>query len=199
MSLDHILLGYLQTPSTGYDLGKEFEQGARHFWFAEKSQIYPTLKRLEDRGLLKSREAPSERGPKRRVYSLTSSGRKELGRWLSDGPHIGRERLAYIAQAAFLGALPDLGDAIEVVRRMRAVWEQKLAYVQFAESEFLAEFGPWETQPREMLHMYTTIRMGLHSYKARLAWCAETIERLERRRQMLRCTEEKGESDGSAD
>ena len=50
MSLEHILLGMQREPSTGYELGKKFSEGARHFWFAELSQIYPTLKRMRDRG-----------------------------------------------------------------------------------------------------------------------------------------------------
>lgn len=181
MSLDHILLGYLKDPATGYDLGREFEEGARHFWFAERSQIYPTLKRMERRGWLTSHEAPSERGPKRKVYRRTPEGAEELRRWLSDGPHIGRERLAYLAQAAFLGTLPELDDALDVVRRMRAVWERKLAYLEFAEEEVQREAGSWEDHPRDLFHMYQALRMGLYQYRAKLAWCEETIHRIERR------------------
>ena len=54
MSLDHILLGLLREPATGYDLGNAFSENVRHFWSAELSQIYPTLKRLEQRGMLRS-------------------------------------------------------------------------------------------------------------------------------------------------
>ena len=50
MSLDHILLGLLREPATGYDLGNAFSENVRHFWSAELSQIYPALKRLEQRG-----------------------------------------------------------------------------------------------------------------------------------------------------
>ncbi|MDH3224208.1 MAG: PadR family transcriptional regulator [Gemmatimonadota bacterium] len=182
MSLDHILLGYLQTPATGYDLGREFEEGARHFWFAERSQIYPTLRRMEKRGWLESHQAPSERGPQRKVYTRTQEGLAELRTWLTEEPRIGHERLAYIAQAAFLGSVPDLEDAIQVVRRMRAVWEQKLAYLEYAESEVLAQAGDWLDQPREAFHMYSALRLGLAQYRAKLAWCEETIHRLERRR-----------------
>ena len=40
MSLDHILLGLLREPATGYDLGNAFSENVRHFWSAELSQIY---------------------------------------------------------------------------------------------------------------------------------------------------------------
>jgi len=80
MSLDHILLGLLREPASGYDLKDAFNETVAHFWSAELSQIYPTLKRLEERGLLRSRREPSPKGPDRRVYRLTGEGREELRR-----------------------------------------------------------------------------------------------------------------------
>ena len=182
MSLQHVLLGLLQTPSTGYDLGREFEEGARHFWFAELSQIYPTLKRLEEKGWATSRKEPSRRGPERRVYELTDDGRAELRRWLGSEPRIGRERLAYVAQAFFLGALEDDGAAAEMIGRMRSVWQQKLAYLEHGEREWEAEIGGWEEMPMEAFHPISALRLGIHQYRAKLAWCDETLTRLEARR-----------------
>ena len=74
MSLEHILLGMLRSSRSGYDLRHEFEYGAKHFWSAELSQIYPTLKRMESRGWLESRLEPSPKGPDRRVYERTKAG-----------------------------------------------------------------------------------------------------------------------------
>lgn len=178
VSLDHILLGYLRKPATGYDLGREFADGARHFWFAELSQIYPTLKRLEAKGWLKGRDAPSVRGPARRVYQITPRGRAALERWLRGGPHIGRERLAYIAQAFFLDALNNPDDATDVVRRMQAVWRQKLAHLEAVDAEMTSDYGDPLDFPAEAFHPYTALRMGIHQYRAKLAWCQETLDRL---------------------
>lgn len=63
MSLEHILLGLLREPASGYDLKKLFDERIDYFWAAELSQIYPTLKRLEQRGWIRGREAASSRGP----------------------------------------------------------------------------------------------------------------------------------------
>ena len=114
MSLDHILLGLLREPGTGYDLGNAFSENVRHFWSAELSQIYPTLKRLERRGMLESRVEPSPKGPNRRVYALTEEGRAELLRWLRGGPAVGTERFAYLAQLYFMDALGDLCETPRV-------------------------------------------------------------------------------------
>ena len=181
MSLEHILLGYLREPATGYELGREFSAGARHFWFAELSQIYPTLKRLEAKGWLKGRDAPSERGPSRRVYHITARGRVALQRWLRAGPHIGHERLAYVAQAYFLDALDDPDEARELVRQMQAVWRQTLAYLEAGEADIEAQGGEWQHYPPELFYPFAALRMGIHSYRAKLAWCDETLTRLEAR------------------
>lgn len=177
MSLEHILLGYLRRPSTGYELGREFDDGAAHFWFAERSQIYPTLKKLEARGWLKARDEASPVGPPRRVYQITAAGRKALARWLRSGPHIGRDRLAYIAQAYFLDALDDAEEAETIVRAMRDVWQGKLDGLEATEAHLMAEYGDPAGWPAETFHPYTALRMGIHQYRAKLSWCDETLER----------------------
>ncbi len=40
MSLDHILLGILRQPGTGYDIKVAFNEVFNHFWQAQQSQIY---------------------------------------------------------------------------------------------------------------------------------------------------------------
>ena len=53
MSLKYALLGFLNYgPHTGYELKKFFDVSVAHFWNAELSQIYPTLKTLETEGLV---------------------------------------------------------------------------------------------------------------------------------------------------
>lgn len=174
MSLEHILLGYLRQPSTGYELGREFAEGARHFWYAERSQIYPALRKLEARGWLKARDEASPVGPDRRVYGITAAGRKALTRWLTGGPQIGRERLPYIAQAYFLDAV-NPADATAVIESMRAVWRAKLAHLETLEQQLRADYGEPKTWPPDAFHPYTALRMGIHQYAAKLAWCRETL------------------------
>ena len=181
MSLDHILLGYLRKPATGYDLGREFEEGARHFWFAELSQIYPTLKRLESRGWLRGRDAPSARGPARRLYQITERGRTALRRWLLAGPHIGRDRLAYVAQTFFLDTLENEEEAAAVIRQMQAVWRQKLAHLEGIEAQIVADFGDSSRYPPDLFYPFSALRMGIHQYRAKLAWCEETLGRMDAR------------------
>ncbi len=181
MSLEHILLGMLRTPATGYDLGKQFADAPAHFWFAERSQIYPTLKRMESQGLLQRQEAPSERGPRRQVYETTPAGRAALRHWLRGGPKIGRERLGYVAQTFFLGELGDFEESLRIVKQMRREWAQKVAALELAELQMHEECGDCSRLDADGFHYYAALRMGLHTHRARIGWCDETIEQLNER------------------
>ena len=182
MSLDHILLGLLRDPATGYDLKGAFSDRIRHFWSAELSQIYPTLKRLEQRGMLRSRVEPSPRGPKRKVYSLTDTGRAELRRWLRGGPEVGTERFAYLAQLYFMDATGDLGETRAFMTELRDHLARWLAQLQSLERDVTAAHGDAPERYGDAgFHRFATLRMGIHSIGSKVAWCDETLAAIDRR------------------
>ncbi len=85
MSLEFSLLGFLQYhPMTGYDLKKVLDESTQFFWHAELSQIYPELKRLEQKGWIASEALPQDGKPDKKVYTITPAGREQLHAWLSD-------------------------------------------------------------------------------------------------------------------
>lgn len=183
MSLDHILLGMLRTPASGYDIKRDFSEGARHFWSAELSQIYRALNRLEERGWLKSRLEPPAKGPPRRVYQRTAEGRAELMRWLEGGPKMGTERFAYIAQLCFMHEVDDLEASSDFILELRARLTAFLALLQQAESDAAGTDGTrLETLHAEDFHVYLAVRMGMRSLQAKVDWCDEALEQIERRR-----------------
>ncbi len=95
MTLQYGLLGLLTyQDATGYDLSKLFRGSLNFFWHAQNSQIYRELGRLEERGLVVSRNVIQSDRPNKKVYSITDLGRKEFSDWLSEAkveienPHI---------------------------------------------------------------------------------------------------------------
>ena len=182
MSLDHILLGLLRDPATGYDLKNTFGQGVRHFWSAELSQIYPTLKRLEQRRMLRSRLEPSPKGPKRRVYTLTDEGRAELLRWIGAGPAIGTERFAYLAQLYFMDALGDIHRTRAFMAALRDHLSGWLAELQAVERDVTGAHGDAPERYSDTgFHRFATLRMGIHSIASKVTWCDETLAVIDRR------------------
>lgn len=183
MSLDHILLGLLREPQSGYELKAAFDRSLNYFWPAELSQIYRTLKRLEADGLLKSRGEPSEKGPDRRVYSLSRAGRRALGEWLERDPVFGDERFTYLAQVFFMAECGDLDRTQEFVRQMQDAFDHRLETLQQIDKEWSSGDAPYPAiESEEGFHYHLTLRMGLSRLRAASGWCDETIERIEQRK-----------------
>ena len=183
MSLDHILLGLLREPATGYDLKNAFSETIRHFWSAELSQIYPTLKRLEQRRMLHSRLEPSPKGPNRRVYTLTGEGRAELLRWLQSGPAVGTERFAYLAQLYFMDAIGDLHETRAFMTALRDHLSRWLAQLWAVERDVIAAHGDAPERYSDAgFHQFAALRMGIHSIGSKVTWCDETLAAIDRRR-----------------
>src|SRR5436305_1423033 len=78
-----VLLGMIALgKQTGYDIKQLIDKSTRHFWAASYGQIYPELKRLEERGLVQSRSEPTG-GRARTVYALTPAGERALRDWIT--------------------------------------------------------------------------------------------------------------------
>jgi len=78
------LLGLLNlTPMSGYDLKKTFDMSLGHFWAESYGQIYPILKRLQEKGWAQLKPNGTGDRPARRVYSITPEGRQALEDWLA--------------------------------------------------------------------------------------------------------------------
>ena len=179
MNLDHILLGLLQTPATGYDLKRLFEEGIGRFWAAEFSQIYATLKRLEAAGQLRSWKEPSTKGPPRRVYEITPAGREALATWLQSPPVVRDERHSYLAQLYLMNALGELPATIRFLEALRTHFATELKRLQEQERDWAAQDPRYPDElPPEWLHIHMVFRLGLIAGEARVRWCDECIERL---------------------
>jgi PadR family transcriptional regulator PadR len=81
--LDALILGVLaHGPLHGYAIIEELRQRSGGSLDLPEGTVYPALHRLEAGGLLSS--AWSEGGRRRRVYRLTTRGKRELGEQRSE-------------------------------------------------------------------------------------------------------------------
>ena len=65
-------------PKHGYQIALEVEKRSRGTFELQHGTLYPILHGLEDEGLIEG--SWSEEGRRRKVYRLTKSGRRHLGR-----------------------------------------------------------------------------------------------------------------------
>jgi PadR family transcriptional regulator PadR len=66
-------------PAHGYGIAQRIQQISREVLQVQQGSLYPALHRLEKRGWLAAEWRDSETGREAKFYSLTRSGRKQLG------------------------------------------------------------------------------------------------------------------------
>ena len=182
MSFEHVLLGLLRTPATGYEIKAQFDAKARHMWSAELSQIYPALNRLARRKLLRVSVEPSRRGPPRRVYRLTAAGDRALREWLESPPQVNPARLPEVARMFFMANLSDLARTLAFVHQLRSIYAERLAALESIETFWLQRDPAFpDALGDQPLHELFALRFGIFSYRARLAWCDDVEVRIEAR------------------
>src|SRR5688500_6442057 len=120
-----LLLGLLAGRSRhGYELRSLFEELFGGTWPLNPGQVYMTLSKLEDEGLVTSELVEQELLPDRRVYSMTEDGRAELKRWTAepvDGPIRIRDEMVAKVLTAMVS---------ETASPLDLIWSQRRNHLQ---------------------------------------------------------------------
>lgn len=177
MSLEFSILGFLHYhPYSGYDLKKAFDTSVRHFWSADQSQIYRTLGRLTEQGLVEMEVVEQTERPDRKVYHITQAGREALSRWLRSTMPPQETRSAALIQVFFAGQLSDeeiLAKFEEATQSMRAVLEVYRHVPQEIEA-YVAAIG----SPREEFFWMLTLELGIQSMQTQIDWMESVMRRI---------------------
>jgi DNA-binding PadR family transcriptional regulator len=183
MNLDGILLGLTRSPATGYQVKQAFDSIFSHIWAAELSQIYRTLKRLEQEGCLKSRAEASDKGPERRKYEITAKGRTRLHAWLANGPQMGDERHVHVAQLFFLGELRDFKATEAFLEALLDKYRKRVGALQGMESNWRSADPTYPDRlDPEAFHSALTLQMGIERTTALARWAETSLARVRKRR-----------------
>nr|WP_275937601.1 PadR family transcriptional regulator [Nannocystis exedens] len=156
-------------PMSGYGLRRAIEQTVGHFWQESYGNLYPTLERMEAEGLIAlDREERSPGGRVRKVYRVTTEGRRVCAGWLRRPvvPHVERNELLL---KLFFGARVGPKDSLAHVERSRAEAEGLLDALRRIDEDARRER---EGDP-ELPYWHLSIRAGLLGLEAHLRWCDE--------------------------
>jgi PadR family transcriptional regulator AphA len=150
--------------TTGYEIKQLVDVSARFFWSASYGQIYPELKRLEDSGLIRGREAATN-GRRRRAYELTPEGEAALDEWLRSD----RRPLMEMRDEGLLKLF--FSDSLSADERARLIRSMKERH-----DEVAASLSSIEEAAREKGGgPYDVLRFGLAFHR----FCAEQLEQME--------------------
>ena len=159
-------------PLSGYDIRRVYAQSLGNFWSESYGHIYPILKRLVDEGLA-TRDVQQQAGkPDRHVCSITDSGREELRHWLAQPPEPQKERVELLLKL-FHGWETGPAVMIEHLRQCRAEHEALLQKYEHYDQAMAGKGEP------PTAYWLMTVSCGRHISAAYIAWCDETIEKLQ--------------------
>jgi len=173
-AFEHILLGLVcVAPSSGYDLKRVFAASPMGIYQPSSGALYPALRRLEHKGLVRGRAAAGRAGQHARarfVYEPTKLGRAAHVGWLRApvGPDtvardLGLHLMRFVMMEHLLppdqvlGFLRDLADAL---------------------AAFTADLARHATASDAGSHARLALDHGLAVHRASLRWTERTIAAL---------------------
>ena len=183
-SLDLALLGLIaEVPGvSGYDILKIFDLSMAHYWHAHPTQIYPTLDRMEELGLIKRRNVVQRNRPNKRLYTIAPSGERLLIEWL-ESPFEGINlKHPPLLRCRFLGHLGADG-ALAVLKEEQRSWAIHLKRYREIEKNCFAD-GKGYRDVNMMFSMFT-LRRGIEWMEENIRWCDWTIGEIERNRALF--------------
>ena len=183
-SLELALLGLIAESRaiSGYDLVKTFDASMVHYWHAHHGQIYPTLDRMREAGLVTGRDVIQSRRPNKRLYSITNAGRARLLKWLLGPAEPFKLKHAQLLRTRFLGHL-GVEAACAKLREERALWAGVLASYREFERKFAKESG---YRNSNTMFSYFTLRYGIIFAEETIAFCDWAVEEIMRNPDLFR-------------
>ncbi|MFT3714825.1 MAG: PadR family transcriptional regulator [Gordonia sp. (in: high G+C Gram-positive bacteria)] len=177
MALEHaILVSLAERPGTGYEIGQQFQRSIGHFWSATHQQIYRTLKKLHDEGLVTYQDVAQDGRPDKKVYTVSDAGRAVLREWsMSPTPAQPlRSDLGVKLRAA------EFGDLATIIGEMKAHRDENQAVLDLYRTWEQEYYPDPAALTGRKLHQYLVLRGGVRAAQATVDWCDETTTALQR-------------------
>lgn len=170
------ILGMLISgPKSGYDLKKDFEEQISSFWSESLGQIYPALKQMHDESLVSVSVKKTKGRPERKVYRITKKGETVFHQWLKLPAEPIKWRNELLLKV-FFGPAMETDDVLEHVHRFQTTEKEKKKLYEY----FANEIETRDASPKRRLYWRLALSSGKHINKARLSWCKEAIDEIQR-------------------
>ena len=176
-----ILAGLVRKPRSGYDLTLWMQRETSHYFTVGHNRIYPALSELERNGLVVHEVVPSDRGPERKVYSITEAGREALISWVHSPPVERQVRDEQLVKVLCYGFLPT-ERALARLQEVKALHEEKLARYEGYRRDLEVERREGRISEEAYLGTLLTLGRGIGAESSYVEWCEEAKEVLSSRR-----------------
>lgn len=185
--LKYILLGFIwYKPSTGYELKQALDNSTGYFWHAYHSQIYTTLRKLEEEGLITTHLENGNDHLTRRVCEITEEGKSALIQWQNDPlTEISKIKEDLLVRIFFSGvrAAPEIEAELRLQRKLH---QQQLDLYNkamncgFDDLQINSDNGHIGIDPAlvDMLQD-ATLKFGIAYEEMYIQWLESLIEKLD--------------------
>jgi DNA-binding PadR family transcriptional regulator len=123
---------------SGYEIRRAIESSIGQFWRESFGQIYPTLRKLEQDGLV--RQVPGVAGSRRIVYAITPEGERELERLLDEPIGSSPPRNGLLLRL-FFGRVLGAARCLDLVRDAEQQAREQLETYDGIERELRSAYG----------------------------------------------------------
>jgi DNA-binding PadR family transcriptional regulator len=179
--LELAILGLLkERPMHGYELRKQLSQRLGLFWTVSFGSLYPTLKKLEQRGVVEKVAPEGEERPRRKQeYRITAAGEDDFLMLLAEFDTSAYEEEKFPLRLAFFRYLkPEI--RLRLLERRRHYLEERLAQGERALQRAL--------RLRADTYTVALMRHGVNGINNDMTWLDELIAA-----ERLRISEERTE------
>lgn len=168
----YVILGLLSHESlSGYDIKKRIDSQISYFWDAGYGQIYPTLQKLAQDGLVSMQVENGESRLDRKIYAITALGRQTLFHWLQ--LPVTEENIKYeILLKLFFGSEISASENIHLIQEFKARQLQNLETL----NQFAANLRTVLADDQAHVYYFLTVLFGQYIHNAYLAWADEAVQ-----------------------
>jgi DNA-binding PadR family transcriptional regulator len=166
-----ILGALMEKPMHGYELRKYFEHAQGVFWMINYGSIYPSLKKLEEDGLVSGKLQATPPGRGKIIYNITNKGKKTFLQLLED--RLKKEafvRDEFTLHLFFMDYLDK--ETIKNVMEKKASGNRAiLGPIKKHEQDFKSDLPKYR---------YEAIRRGRMHLETEISWLNNTLKEIEK-------------------
>ncbi len=171
MALAHVILGVLNnSPCTGYEISKQFDDVLGYFWKASHQQIYRELAKLSKSNQVVIRYVEQNGKPNKKIYTISSEGEMAFNTWLKSKHKIKTNNDDVLAK--LYTAHNHIKERIRILNSSRDNHVKQYEHYKSLENDFFS--GEIEMSAIDKL-VHMTLRKGLLIEKANIDWCDECL------------------------
>lgn len=160
---------------SGYEIVKIIEGSINYFWSESEGQIYPALTLCVKEGLATCKKQKSKTiGRIKKMYAITTNGKKELANWLKKEPQTTLVRNELLLKL-FFGHNIDTEDNIYHVRHAKKEVENEISTFMQMREQLINQYK----KSPHLKYWLITLDYGVRIAKAQLTWCKESLKILE--------------------